>query len=98
MTIAENDFKLDSVGKDSLLWDLSLLQIVNKGKSNERKEFKISGYGLTLDRALTIAAHSRIYNKYESQEINLKTYLEEFRKIKKEIEELCKTTINLEKD
>lgn len=98
MVITENDFKLDSVGKDSLLWDLSLLQIVNKGKSNERKEFKNAGYGMTLDRALTIAAHARIYNKYEDQEINLKTYRDEFRQIKKEIEELCKTTIDLEKN
>lgn len=97
MEIVEKDFKLTSVGKDSLLWDLSLLQIVNKGKSNERKEFKITGYGLTLDRALTIAAHSRIFNKYEDQEINLKTYRDEFRKIKKEIEDLCNNTINLEK-
>lgn len=97
MVIAENDFKLESVGKDSLLWDLSLLQIINKGKANERKEFKNTGYGMTLDRALTIAAHARIYNKYEDQEISLKTYRDEFRQIKKEIEELCKTTINLEK-
>lgn len=97
MEIVEKDFKLTSVGKDSLLWDLSLLQIVNKGKSNEREEFKNVGYGMTLSRALAIAAHARIYNKYEDQEISLKTYRDEFRQIKKEIEELCKTTINLEK-
>lgn len=97
MEIVEKDFKLNSVGKDSLLWDLSLLQTINKGKSNEREEFKIAGYGLTLERALTIAAHARVHTKLSDKEVRLQTYISEFKKIKKEIEEICNLAIKVEK-
>lgn len=94
MIIEEKDFRLTPVGKDSLYWDLELQYIVNKGKTNERIDFKNAGYGLTLEKALTIVAHARICNKYENQSISLKTYIKEFKQIKEEIEKICTLSIN----
>ncbi len=78
MTIEEQDFKLIQSNSTSTCFDLELLSIVNKGKTNERTEFKNVGYGMTLEKALHTIIMNRINNKYEGS-INLKTFLKEFK-------------------
>lgn len=34
------------------LWDLYLLKVVNKGKPNQKYEYKSAGYGLSLERCV----------------------------------------------
>lgn len=90
MLIEEQDFKLIQSNSTSTCFDLELLSVVNKGKSNERTEFKVVGYGMTLERALHIVIMNRINNKYEGN-INLKTFLKEF---KEEVNNLKKLIEN----
>ena len=40
MIIEESDFRLIPVKESGLLFDLELLKVINKGKENERTEFK----------------------------------------------------------
>lgn len=85
MIIEESDFKLIPVSESSSLFDLELLYTVNKGKSNERTEFRNAGYGFTLPSAIRKVIMNRIENKHES--ISLKTFLKEF---KDEVDKLDK--------
>ena len=47
MTIEESDFRLTSVNDYSNLFNLEILTVINKGKSNEGKEFKNVAYGVS---------------------------------------------------
>lgn len=86
MVIEEQDFKLIPVSGDR--FDLEVLCTINKGKSNERKEFKNVAYGVTLEYALKYVANFRITNKYDNS-ISLATYLKEYKDIISEISKLC---------
>lgn len=85
MIIEEKDFRLESTTDSSLFFDLELLRIINKGKDNEREEFKNEAYGLTIDSAIKRIANYRISNKHQKDALDIKTYFEEF---KQEIEKL----------
>ena len=90
MTIEEKDFKLVPVSDSSKLIDLELLYTVNKGKSNERVEFRNEGYGLRLHTAIEKIIMYRINNKYSKESvINLKTFQQEYRNMLDEIKQLC---------
>ena len=89
MVIEEHDFKLIPCNESSSLFDLELLYIVNKGKSNERTEFRNSGYGLTLDSAIRKVIMSRIENKYNEGAISLKVFLKDFKDELEKIKQLC---------
>lgn len=86
MVIEEQDFKLILISGDR--FDLEVLCTINKGKSNERKEFKNVAYGVTLEYALKYVANFRIANKYDNS-ISLATYLKEYKDIISEISKLC---------
>lgn len=51
IVIEDNDFKMEQV-KFSPFFDLSLMVPVNEGKSNERYEMKLIGYGMTFESCL----------------------------------------------
>lgn len=94
MIIEEKDFKLTPVDNASKVFDLELLYTVNKGKSNERTEFRTEGYGLRLNTAIEKIIMYRISNKYPKEEIiSLKTFLEEYKEESKKIKELCQESI-----
>ena len=86
MVIEEQDFKLIPISGDR--FDLEVLCTINKGKSNERREFKNVAYGVTLEYALKYVANFRITNKYDNS-ISFTTYLKEYRDIISEINKLC---------
>ena len=86
MVIEEQDFKLIPISGDR--FDLEVLCTINKGKSNERREFKNVAYGVTLEYALKYVANFIIINKYDNS-ISLATYLKEYRDIISEINKLC---------
>ena len=90
MTIEEKDFRLIHIKDTSNLFDLELLKTVNKGKSTERQEFKNVAYGVTIEYAIKYIANTRIAAN-NSDTIDLKTYLKEYRKILDEIKTLCET-------
>ena len=90
MIIEEKDFRLIHIKDTSNLFDLELLKTVNKGKSTERQEFKNVAYGVTIEYAIKYIANARIAANNPGT-IDLKTYLEEYRKIIDEIKTLCET-------
>lgn len=85
MEIVEKDFKLTPISEDHPSFDLELLYVINKGKANERLEFKNSAYGISLDTAIRKIAHYRVNCKHKEEAIKLKVYFEEF---KKELDDL----------
>lgn len=87
MVIEGPDFKLTPV-KDSDRFDLEMLKVVNKGKSNERTEFDIVGYGYSLERALKIIINRRIENKYDVMDLQL--FLSKYREEMNKLVEFCK--------
>lgn len=89
MTIEESDFRLTPCSEASSRFDLELLYVVNKGKSNERTEFRNAGYGLSLDSAIRKITINRMSTKYGESSISLKTFLEGFREEVSKIKELC---------
>ena len=90
MIIEGKDFRLTPIDESSKLFDLDLLYVVNKGKSNERTEFRNDGYGLRLNTALEKIVMYRISNKYQKEEvISLKTFMEEFKKENDILRKLC---------
>jgi hypothetical protein len=86
MIIEEADFRLESVDDSTPLFDLELLHIVNKGKSNERSEFKVEKYGLPLESALKCIAIYRLNNKNKDGAVKaakfLKDYMDEIKSLK----------------
>ena len=49
--IEDNDFKMEQV-KSTPFFDLCLRVPINEGKSNERYELKLIGYGMTFESCL----------------------------------------------
>lgn len=86
MIIEENDFRLTSINEHSLLFDLELLYTIKPRNGTPRKEFKNVAYGLPLDSALFKVVQYRISNKFETT--TLKSYIEEFKKQIKDLEDL----------
>lgn len=89
MTIEEADFRLTPCREASSHFDLELLYVVNKGKDNERTEFRNAGYGLSLVSAIRKITMSRIGNKYGEGTISLKQFLEEFKGEIEKIKQMC---------
>lgn len=52
IVIQGSDFVLKNLDEASNYYDLYLLKVVNKGKENQKYEFKIYGYGMSLGSAL----------------------------------------------
>lgn len=52
LLIQGSDFVLRNLDEASNSYDLYLLKVVNKGKENQKYEFKIYGYGMSLGGAL----------------------------------------------
>lgn len=87
MVIEEKDFRLTPIKDSGSIFDLELLKTVNKGKDNERQEFKVIAYGVSFEGAMKFIANHRIAEKYP-ETIDLKTYLQEYRSIIDEIKKL----------
>lgn len=86
MVIQGDFFRLTPVNEHSLQYDLELLYKI-KGK-NPREEYKDAGYGLSLETAMKKCIQYAITQKFET--LSLKQYLEEYRKIQKDIEQMLK--------
>lgn len=89
MIIEESDFRLIPIKEAGLLFDLELLKVINKGKENERTEFKNIAYGVTLESALKYIANARINSKHEGS-ISLQQYLQEYKDVINSIKAICK--------
>ena len=63
MIIQGDFFRLTPSGEHSLLFDLELLHTV-KGK-NAREEYKIAGYGISLETAIKKCIQYALNNKFE---------------------------------
>lgn len=89
MIIEEKDFRLIPVSETSELFDLEVIYTVNKGKENERKEFRNVAYGVPLESAIKRIATYRLNNKLGDDPIGLKVYLETYKDIVNEVKKLC---------
>jgi hypothetical protein len=90
MVIEEKDFRLIPLRDGIKKFDLELLYTVNKGKENERQEFKNAAYGISLESALKCVADYRLCSMYADKTLDLRTYLKEYKGIIDEIKDLCK--------
>lgn len=88
MVIEEKDFRLTPVKDCGDMFDLELLKTINKGKETERQEFKVIAYGVRIESALRYIANARVAEGNPGT-IDLKTYLQEYRKIIDELRQLC---------
>jgi succinylglutamate desuccinylase len=88
MIIEESDFRLTSIDDNTPIYDLEFLKIINKGKSNERSEFKIEAYGVTLESAIRRIAHYRIAKKQQDNSLKLLAYV---KRLNSEIKSLLST-------
>lgn len=86
MEVRGDFYKLTSIDDNSPFWDLELLKTINS-KTKPRTEFVNAGYGMTLESAINRIIQFAINNKYK--ETDLKTYLEEYKKLKDEITRIC---------
>jgi hypothetical protein len=92
MIIEESDFRLESIDESSPLFDLELLHIINKGKSNERSEFKVVAYGISLENALKRVVMFRLNNKNKDEAISLAKYLKDVKEENNSIKQLIHGT------
>lgn len=88
MVIEEKDFRLTPSSDSGRWFDLELLRTVNKGKENERQEFKVVAYSITIESALKYIVNARIAAN-NPDTIDLETYLKEYRRIVDDIKQLC---------
>ena len=86
MVIDGKFFKLIPVNEHSVFFDLELLYDV--GGKNPRKEYKVAGYGLTLEYALEKAANYAVNKKFKDETITLKQYLNALKEIKDDIKQM----------
>lgn len=85
MIIEGSFYRLIPINDSSPRFDLELLYDI--GGKNPRKEFKVEGYGYTLEAAIERCIHYATRKTFEKDEIiTLDRYLDEFKKAKKEIE------------
>lgn len=90
MIIQGPDYKMTLCNGHS--WDLELLH-ESKSKSGEGKsEFKVYGYGMSMESCLKRIIHYRMDKKVSV--LDLKGYLDEYNKLLKEL----KTTIHGEEE
>lgn len=81
MVIQGDFFRITPSSESSLHFDLELLYKI-KGK-NPREEYKNAGYGMPLETAIKRCIQFALTQKFEV--LSLKEYLEEYKKIQKEI-------------
>ena len=67
MIIETSDFILEQTSESSLLWDLTFSKVVNKGKENERVEFKDPLYGVSIESAKKRIALWRINKLFDKK-------------------------------
>ena len=88
MVIEESDFKLE-YEENSNKFDLYLLHTINaKDEEKRRDEFKIDGYGVSLESAIKRIINYRLEKKINTT--TLKEYLNQYKEELKNIENLIK--------
>ncbi len=84
MVIEGSFYRLTPVSESSPFFDLELLYDI--GGKNPRKEFKIEGYGLSLEAAIDRCCRYAVFKKFSKEEIiDLKQYVDEYKKAFREI-------------
>lgn len=80
MIIEGSFYRLTPTSKASNYFDLELLYDI--GGKNPRQEFKVEGYGYTLETALKKCCNYAVSKKFKDDEIiDLKTYMQEYKKV-----------------
>lgn len=85
MIIEEPDFRLTQISEGSCFWDLELLYTIKPKGKESRQEFKVCGYGLTMNSAIKRIANFRISQKHTEDSLTMKQYLKEYNEIIKEL-------------
>lgn len=87
MEIVEKDFKL--IPLDGNFFNLEFLYTVNKGKENEKQEFRNAAYGISLESAIKRIVTHRILDKRQEETVTLAQYLKDYKECIEEIKKLC---------
>ena len=88
IVIEEKDFKMVQSSKTGPFFDLFLPYTVNAGKTNERTEMKLRGYGHSFEYCIDLLIKIRLSKKEESYTMKeyMKAYIKEIDEIKKLIQ------------
>ena len=87
MIIEESDFKL-TLSVTGLSWDLELLREIKSRDGSVRKEFKLEGYGMSMDRCMQIITNYRLEKNKEVY--SLKEYIRDYKHQIQQLKELLK--------
>lgn len=87
MKICEKDFILTPISESDPSFDLELLYTI-KGKE-ERQEFKVAAYGISIGHAIKIIAHYRVCNNRKDEAISMLEYLKEYNAQFSDLKKLC---------
>lgn len=93
IVIKDTDFEMEQV-KEYPFFDLKFPATINAGKSNERIELKVAGYGMTFEECLKQIISKRLNvreNVYSAIEY-MQAYTEEVNKIGKLVEYIAKAS------
>ena len=90
MIIEDIDYRLTQINENSLLWDLELLHTIKPKGKESRQEFKISGYGLTLESAMKKVVAYRIHNRHLDSAMQMKDFIQELNNEVKNLKETWK--------
>lgn len=87
LVIEEKDFRMTHCGAN--FWDLELLYTIRPKGQPQRTEFKIEGYGMTIERCMKTIINYRLKRK-KSDPYSMQEYLKEYKEEVKQIHELFK--------
>ena len=65
IVIEEKDFKMVQSSKTGPFFNLYLPHVINKGKTNERTEMRLSGYGHSFEYCIDLLVKIRLAKKQE---------------------------------
>ena len=78
--IQEEDFRLIPL-KRGYKFDLEFMATINKGKENERQEYKHEAYGVSLESAIKrIARHRQCLHWDNNKIVTMQQFLEDYKK------------------
>lgn len=85
MIIKEQDFIIEKLD-DLSFYNLSFSTVVNKGKEDERTEYKVVSYGIPFHTCIEMIVDYRMKNV--EKELSLKEYVEKYKEEVNKIGEL----------
>ena len=86
MTLVGTDYRLTPISDHSPFFDVEVLAMVAPKGKEKREEWKNIGYGMTFEHALKAISFYKINKLHKDEDISIKTYINDFRRLSKSLE------------